>query len=237
MSLNIILEGVVGSRAYGLDHSGSDTDTMGVFVADYHDILGLAGVSEAGRSYQSVNPDKSLHEVGRFLTTCLQGSLNFWELLYLDDYTTCTVAGTMLIDHRSELLSAPSVRRTCLGHVRGALKDVERYNFCLADAQSDVDRHDAERIVRKRALHALRVAYHGVELLETGGLTVRISADVCQELFDRAAGAVCEPHEFSKYISNYINILRDGKSVLPQFPNSSSVDALLVDVRLFERGF
>lgn len=45
---NIILEGITGSKAYGLDHEGSDIDIKGIYVVPTEQALSL-----------NWNPDKT----------------------------------------------------------------------------------------------------------------------------------------------------------------------------------
>lgn len=42
--MNVLLKGVVGSTAYGLNHENSDVDYMGVFAAPTSEVLGLGKV-------------------------------------------------------------------------------------------------------------------------------------------------------------------------------------------------
>ena len=44
--MKIILEGVVGSTAYGLNTPESDIDTAGIFVAPLEEVLGLRTLRE-----------------------------------------------------------------------------------------------------------------------------------------------------------------------------------------------
>ena len=100
--MNIILEAVVGSTAYGLATPDSDIDMLGVYVAPTEKILGLKSVQE---TIITKNPDKAIHEVGKFIHLAIQCNPTILELLFLEEYTTLTEEGKLLVDNRQAFLS------------------------------------------------------------------------------------------------------------------------------------
>ena len=60
---NVLLSGIVGSVAYGLDTEDSDVDRLGVFAAPTERLLGLHPPKP---SVVSSKPDATFHEAGKF---------------------------------------------------------------------------------------------------------------------------------------------------------------------------
>ena len=88
---DLVLVGLVGSKAYGLDHAGSDEDYLGVFQLETSTLLGL------GRPHETVTnthldhpgvPDYTYQELGKFVKLALAGNPTILELLWLDKYVT-----------------------------------------------------------------------------------------------------------------------------------------------------
>jgi predicted nucleotidyltransferase len=77
---NLILRVISGSRAYGLDHPGSDTDTRGVCIPplEYH--LGL----QTFEQHESEGGDHVVFALAKFVRLALQGNPNIIEVLYTD---------------------------------------------------------------------------------------------------------------------------------------------------------
>src|SRR5437868_11290114 len=62
-SPNVILLGVVGSTAYGLDTESSDKDYLGIYQAPTRMLLGLR--EPAGTYVEHQPDDRTLHELGK----------------------------------------------------------------------------------------------------------------------------------------------------------------------------
>lgn len=112
---NVLLSGIVGSTAYGLDTEDSDVDRLGVFAARTERLLGLHPVQE---SIVSVKPDATYHEAGKFAALALKVNPTITELMWLprDLYETRTGLGDALIAIRSSFLSRRAVRNAYLGY-------------------------------------------------------------------------------------------------------------------------
>ncbi len=77
---NLILKVVSGSRAYGLDHPGSDTDTHGVCIPPIEYMLGL----KVFEQHENETGDHVVFALVKFVRLALQGNPNIIELLYTD---------------------------------------------------------------------------------------------------------------------------------------------------------
>ena len=79
---NVLLSGVVGSVAYGLDTEDSDVDRLGVFAAPTERLLGLHPPKP---SIVSSKPDATFHEAGKFASLALNVNPTITELMWLPD--------------------------------------------------------------------------------------------------------------------------------------------------------
>ena len=64
--MRILLQGIVGSTAYGLDHAGSDIDRLGVFAAPTTEFHGLRLPIDKAATIVEHDPDSTLHEVRKY---------------------------------------------------------------------------------------------------------------------------------------------------------------------------
>ncbi len=76
-SNNILLECISGSRSYGLDLPGSDTDIKGVFVMPKMDYYGMNSVQQVTND----SNDIVFYELGRFVELLTRNNPNILELL------------------------------------------------------------------------------------------------------------------------------------------------------------
>jgi predicted nucleotidyltransferase len=212
----IILEGITGSRAYGLDTESSDTDIKGIYVAPTRDILGLYNVKE---TIDHVDPDWVYREVGKFIQLAMKGNPTILELLFLDGYLQLTKTGKMLVDNRHLFLSNV-VYKSYGGY---ALSQARKLN-----ARGGTYGSGRGNRYEKHTRHCFRLLFQGRELLETGTINVRVTPEMREKLF--AIGKM-EPNEiidrFEKEFAEFDKI----KSVLPDKPNKEEINKLLLKIR------
>jgi predicted nucleotidyltransferase len=216
---NIILEGVTGSIAYGLDTETSDEDIKGIYVAPTSAVLSLPAF-QPKETIDHTNPDWSYHEVGKFVALALKCNPTVTELLWLDDYRVLTKQGCVLIDHRHLFLSAPYVKNAYTGYCFSQARKT--------NARSGSYGNGRNKRYEKHTRHLFRLLYQGRELLETGELTVRVTPEMREELF--AAGQL-PPDKILDRFSEEIEKFNDITSVLPDKPDTESVNKLLLKIR------
>ena len=154
---HVIYRCVVGSRAYGLDSDESDTDLRGFYLppADLH--WSLHGAPE-----QLVNEvtEECYWEVQKFITLALKANPNILECLYTPLVEFATPLAQDLLTERDMFLSK-LVYQTYNGYVmsqfRKLQKDIENYGD----------------IRWKHAMHLIRLLLAGIQVLQTGSLTVQ----------------------------------------------------------------
>lgn len=159
-----ILSGIVGSRAYGLEHAASDTDRLAVHVRPTVDFLGIR-VPQMSEVHQGpAGDDTSSHELGKYLSMVLACNPTASELLWLptDLYETVTTWGTELIAQRDGFLFAKGVRNSYLGYAHAQAKR------CRRDFATDGRREKAAR-------HTYRLVKAGVGLWRTGKLDLVVA--------------------------------------------------------------
>lgn len=181
MTDNILLQGIVGSRAYGLATATSDTDRLGVFAAPTDQFHGLHPPTGKRATHVTTAPDSTLHEAAKFAALALNANPTVMELLWLPGhlYEVRTSLGSQLIDLRHSFLSAKRVRDAYLGYATQQLVSVRRHGRF-----PDVPR---DRIA-KHARHLMRLIEQSTVLWSTGMLVLEVTdVEKIRDFGDRVA--------------------------------------------------
>lgn len=227
----LILEGVVGSTAYGLTRPGSDVDRLGVHVAPLDAVLGLDGptvVSGKKATRVEHHPDRTRHELAKFLTLALACNPTIMELLWLPRWETQSYEGELLVGLRHDVLSARRVRDAYGGYaVQQARRLVRRTAEGKAGFAADLGPRTA-----KHGRHCARLLLAGRILLETGELVVDVSP-WRDHLFGMGELAEADPERFLLEFEGELAFLDQAAahSVLPDHPDRARVDRVLVTIR------
>ena len=78
----LLFESVSGSRSFGTNHAGSDTDLRGIFVAPFSFLAGLETIEQVSDE----KSDEVYYEVGRFVSLLTANNPNIVELLYSPEF-------------------------------------------------------------------------------------------------------------------------------------------------------
>lgn len=213
---NIVLKGITGSKAYGLDTENSDTDIKGIFVAPTRDVLKFGSHKE---TYDHVDPDWVYHEVGKFMELAMKGNPTILELLFLDGYLELTSVGKMLVDNRHKFLSS-SIRKSYYGYAYSQMHRLVTRDGSFGNGRNN--RYE------KHARHCYRLLYQGRQLLETGSLTVRVTPEVREELF--AVGKL-SPNELVNKFTREQAEFDSINTVLPDKPDIDGINEMLLKIR------
>jgi hypothetical protein len=155
---HVIYRCVVGSRAYGLDGPGSDTDRRGIYLppADLH--WSLYGVPE-----QLENPttQECYWELQKFLDLALKANPNVLECLWTPLVEHTTPLADQLLAMRQAFLSK-LVYQTYNGYVLGQFKKLEQ------------DLRARGEVRWKHVMHLVRLLLSGIALLRDGIVVVRV---------------------------------------------------------------
>lgn len=215
MERRVILEAVMGSKAYGLDTPESDEDLRAVYVAPTRQVLGLSKPKE---TIQKNDPDVVIQEVEKFISLALANNPTILEMFFIEDYRVLTDEGQLLVDNRDVFLSQ-RVRKTFGGYAISQVKRLER----RADGSFD---SDLRKRYSKHARHCFRLIQQGQELLATGKITVRVGNR--DELF--AVGKL-EPEALKVRFEEEFALFDATASDLPEQPDVEAANALLLRIR------
>jgi predicted nucleotidyltransferase len=174
---SVLLEGIVGSTAYGLANEDSDVDRLGIFLEPTENFLGLDGVPARRQSWkQPGEEDRTLHEVGKFCAKVLGGNPTFTELLWLPErfYVTTSGFGEQLIGLRHHFLAARPVRDSYLGYATQQFRKLE--------ARGDGSfSSDTRKRTEKHARHMARLLVQGLHAWLTGHVAVNLGDPVLDQ--------------------------------------------------------
>lgn len=169
--MNILIQGVVGSQAYGLATPESDVDYMGIYMEPINYFLGLRLIQDKDLTLHTTSNTKDLtaHEVGKFIRLALKSNPSILELLWLPEwaYTEVSPQGEALIDNRHWFASAELVKNAYLGYASQQFKLFERDGNFGSDMKKRTEKH---------ARHLYRLLHQGYNLYRTGVLEVELSA-------------------------------------------------------------
>ncbi len=215
----IVLEGIVGSTAYGLAREGSDEDRLGVYCAN---IENLWKFSPPAESVQKHDPDVAYHEIKKYFSLAMKCNPTITELMWLPDelYTVRKAWGDVIIGLRESMLSDKAVRNSYGGYAMQQAKRLQRRDDDGSLAESDPKK------IAKHARHCMRLMHQGLDLLETGTLTVRVkNPGYFWSMDDWSVTDIV--NEFSELDE----IMHDVKSVLPDQPDRQKVEDALLAIR------
>ncbi len=219
--MNEILVGVVGSTAYGLATPESDIDRLGVFLGETKDFLGFGKPTET--VVQSApRPDKTMHELKKFMSLCLANNPTVMELLFLDSYEVRSEIGDFLVENRTKFLSQ-RVRNTYGGYA-----DQQRKRLMdRGDFGSDLKKRQ-----NKHGRHCCRLLLQGSHALKHGDIKVKL--DAAEATLCRAIGDYAEKDKdrFSQLMEEMFQQFNELDTTLPKEPDAVFFEDYLIQVRL-----
>lgn len=165
-----------GSKAYGISVEGSDDDYVGVFVPALSRFLSLRGYGP--ETHAANDPDFTIHELGKFCRLALKGNPAVLETLWNPTIVSQSAIGRDLVALRRGFLH------------RGSL-----------DVYVDYAESQLKKMVKGKGLHAkggayngkygahlIRLIHSGLDLAETGEVTVRVAPKLATLLLDIRSG-------------------------------------------------
>ena len=221
---SILLSGIVGSVAYGLDTEASDVDRLGVFAAPTKQLVGLHPPKP---SIVSTAPDATFHEAGKYAALALKVNPTVTELMWLPDdlYETRTPLGDALVRLRHNFLSRKAVRNAYLGYATQQFRRLENRGDGSFSA-------DTRKRTAKHARHLYRLCTQAIILWQTGRLTVRLphgDAVLCRKFGNDVAGGDLDAGR--RVIEWAEHIVSTSPTPLPEQPDERAVEKWLQEVR------
>jgi hypothetical protein len=218
--MNVLLQGIVGSTAYGLAHAGSDIDRLGVYAAPTIAFHGLHLPIDKHASVVTHDPDTTHHEARKYCALALGGNPTVSELMWLDGYEIQTDLGAELVAIRGAFLSAKRVRDAYCGYAASQLHrlvDTGRFQSKMRKRES------------KHGRHMLRLLDQGLALYRTGQLPVRV--DDPQRYIDFGERCAGNPDAARPALAEAEAAFDAARSPLPDQPDEAAVEAWLRRVR------
>jgi hypothetical protein len=155
---HVILRCVIGSRAYGLDHAGSDTDYRGVYLPPAELHWSLFGVPE---QIEDDATQETYWELQKFLVLALKANPNVLECLYTPLIEHATPLAQELLAMRAAFLSR-LVYQTYNGYVMSQFKKISG------------DLRNRGEVKWKHVMHLIRLLLSGVTALREGVVPVKV---------------------------------------------------------------
>ncbi len=132
LSPTIVVEAVVGSRAWGLAHAGSDEDRRGVFALPFAWTSGIVAPPE---DLVSADGSSTYWSVGKCVLQALRADPNTLETLFVESVTARDPIGQMVIDARDAFVSK-EIYGTFGRYAMAQLRR-ERFTGCLEVSAKD----------------------------------------------------------------------------------------------------
>lgn len=217
----------VGSTAYGLATATSDIDTLGVYIVPTELLLGLDGHKHADNSIVTNDPDRTLHEVGKFVHLALKCNPTVLELIFAE-----------LIQEENADFSAPMefAGRAAI-HEKGvraayggyAKQQAERLVRRTDEGRKGSD-PDLSNRTAKHGRHCFRLMIQAEQLLTTGEITLDVSQHR-DEIFSMGRLAEMNPKAFYAAFEKRNAHLNSLETVLPEEPDRRMVNHYLLTMR------
>ena len=228
-----ILRGVVGSTVHGLSNPGTDDrDEMGVCVEPIEYVAGLRPFEHwvfrtqpEGAPSGPGDLDRTIYGLRKYCRPALKGSPTVLLLLFIDgDHVIERSALGAELQTLAPAFVSRRAGRAFLGYV-----DAQRRG--LVGAQQATRTRELSSTYgydTKYAMHALRIAHQGQELLRTGQITLPIAEPERSRLFEVRRGEV-SLRDVLHRLHQQAERLEAATlaSELPEQPDREAVDAFL----------
>jgi predicted nucleotidyltransferase len=212
---HVIYRCVIGSRAYGLDRDGSDTDRRGIYLAPASMHWSVYGVPEQLERHDT---QECYWELEKFIKLALKANPNVLEALYSPIVEHIDGIAVELRERRCVFLSR-LVYQTFNGYAMSQFRKIEQ------------DVRSRGEVKWKHAMHLIRLLRSGIGALVTGELPVRVGGER-DELLAIRDGLLAWEEVDSLRRSLHAEFERAfERSSLPDRPDYESANAMLVRAR------
>jgi uncharacterized protein len=220
--VNILLQGIVGSTAYGLAGPDSDVDRLGMFTAP---TVAFHGLHAPADTVTTSKPDATFHEAAKYCRLALGGNPTVSELMWLprELIETSTDLGDELIGIRRAFLCAKRVRDAYLGYATQQFRKLEARGDGSFSA-------DTRKRTAKHARHLWRLCHQGLHLYQGGELEIRLPNP--QPFLDFGEQVASGDIEAARgLMASYEADFDAVRSPLPDRPDEEAVERWLLRVR------
>jgi hypothetical protein len=215
--MQLCLETISGSHAYGLAVEGSDTDVRGIYFPDPATSWGVIHQSLPARADDRA-VDASYWEAALFAKKAMQGVPGALELLWAP-IRSCDVFGEALRAQRALFLST-ALATPVHGWMESELRRVSTTGWA-GITQSGW----------KSLMHVVRMGLVGVHTLRTGEYLVDMTPQRDALLAIRAGEyGITETYQWIESLRAEMRVAA-ASSPLPREPNVYAIHALMIDLR------
>jgi predicted nucleotidyltransferase len=218
--VKVILQGVVGSRAYNLATPDSDEDRLGVYVEPATAFHGLHLPIDRAASKVTTDPDIQLHEARKYAMLALRCNPTILELMWLKEHEVREWSGLDLLYIRDCFLSAQRVREAYLGYATSQFQRLLTKGRFASKMRLREEKH---------ARHLLRLLHQGYTLYSTGELPIWLEGP--ERFHDFGAAVAKDPDVAAQAMTKYEDLFDRAVSPLPLEPNPAAVESWLQTVR------
>lgn len=239
-----ILTTMAGSHAHGIETPSSDYDYLSVVIAPLETTLGIAPEvktttvrdAELGTRAAAGDVEVTTYELRHFMKLATQGNPNILVPLFCshEHIVNVTDAGWALRQMAPLIVSQQAVIRH-LGYLTAQYGRMRGNGPHQARKPNRPELVEAHGYDTKYAAHALRLAWQGVELAQTGTLSLPMNEAEKVLLLSIRAGdvaeaAVCSMIEASRdVLRDYVNGERT--SALPEHPDYDKINRWLIHIQ------
>jgi uncharacterized protein len=211
----VIYRCVVGSRAYGLEDSESDTDRRGIYLPPADKQWSLWGLPEQLERHDT---QECYWELEKFLRLSLRANPSALECLYTPLVEFAAPIAKDLLAMRSVFLTR-TVYHTYNGYMLSQFKKL------------DQDRRNNGRVRWKHAMHLLRLLLSGITILKEQHVPVQVTAHREKLLaIRRGQWTWQEMNAWRKQLHKEFDTAF-AKTTLPEHPDFDRVNSLLLKAR------
>jgi uncharacterized protein len=211
----VIYRVVVGSRAYGLDEDGSDTDRRGIYLPPAEAHWSLYGVPEQIEHKES---EECYWELEKFLVLALKANPNVLECLYTPIIESCTPLAAELLEAKQAFLSR-LVYQTYSAYVLSQFKKLEHHLMSRGT------------IRWKHAMHLVRLLLSGITVLREGFVPVRVQEHRERLLSIRRGEVSWSEVDAWRAELHRAFELEFERTALPEWPDYDAANAFLIRAR------
>lgn len=211
----VIYRCVIGSRAYGLDDEGSDTDRRGIYLPPAELHWSLYGVPE---QLENDETQEVYWELQKFIVLALKANPNVLECLYSPIVEDVTPLGEELLAMREAFLSK-LVFQTFSGYVASQFKNM----------QTDI--RNQGRVKWKHVMHLIRLLLSGTHVLQQRTMLVDVGTYRDRLLtIKRGEMPFAQADEWRKKLQREFEAAYK-ETTLPERPDYERANAFLIDAR------
>lgn len=246
---NEILRSIVGSEVVGMAIEGlGDRDEMGVYIETPEQVLGLEPTSEhyisrtvpQGARSGPGDVDLTLYSLRKYMSLALAGNPSILTILFAPKES---ILKSDMLGHELRVL-APDIISQKAGWRHLGYLDSQRQRMTGEGSQRRVPNRpeliEAHGFDVKYASHALRLGLQGIELMNTGKLSLPMMPENLVRCMKVKRGEVSFAEalkEIDEVRAELDDILKTEKSKLSKQPNLKKVNEWMIEAQLRHWGY